>query len=86
MQTRTAECLSISLHVSFQYKLIRNSIPALYNMANIGYQATFVRISRDVILKVASLHNATTSWTERLKIAHHLQRSLDLELRKAFAT
>ena len=86
MKTRTAEGLAISLHISFQYKLIRDQIPSLYNMANIAYQGTFVRISRDVILKVASLYNATTYWTERLKIGQHMQRILNSELRNAFAT
>lgn len=55
-------------------------------MANIGYQGTFVRISRDVILKVASMYNATTYWTDRLKIGQHMQKALDVELKTAFAS
>lgn len=65
---------------------MRNSIPALYNMANVNYQSTFVRISRDVILKVGSLYNATSYWRERLKIGEHMKKSLDSELKTAFAT
>ena len=55
-------------------------------MANVNYQSTFVRISRDVILKVGSLYNATSYWRERLKIGEHMKKSLDSELKTAFAT
>ena len=58
----------------------------MYNLTNTVYQGTFVRISRDVILKVASLYNATSYWTERLKIGEHMKRALDLELKSAFAS
>jgi len=86
LQTRTAEGLSISLHVSFQYKLIKNKIPQLYNMANIQYHSTYVRIARDVILKIAGMYNATTYWQQRLKIGEHMKSQLSVELKNAFAT
>ena len=55
-------------------------------MANVNYQSTFVRISRDVILKVASDYNATSYWRERLSIGEHMKKALDKELQSAFAT
>ena len=61
-------------------------IPALYNLANTEYQKTFVRISNGVILKVTSMYNATSYWTERLKIGEHMKKAIDTELRSAFAT
>jgi hypothetical protein len=44
------EGLALGLHVAFQYKLIKNKIPDLYEMANLEYEETFIRIARDVIL------------------------------------
>lgn len=86
LQTRTAEGLNLSLHISFQYKLSKNEIPKLYNMANINYQSTYVRISRDVILKVAGQYNATNYWTDRKKIGEFMQSALNKELNSAFAS
>jgi len=86
LKTRTAEGLAISLYVSFQYKIVKNKIPDLYNLANINYQGTYVRIARDSILKVAGKYNATSYWTERLKIQLDMKSSLNNELSAAFAT
>ena len=64
----------------------REKIPDLYNLANINYQATYVRISRDILLKVAGKYNATSYWTERLKIQKDMKDTLNKELIPAFAT
>lgn len=85
LQTRTAEGLSLGLHVSFQYQLIKEDLPKLYNMANINYHSTYVRISRDVILKVAGMYNATNYWTDRGIIGDNMRDVLDKELMTAFA-
>ena len=54
-------------------------------MANVNYHGTYVRISRDVILKIAGMYNATNYWTDRQKIGEHMKTALDSELQKAFA-
>lgn len=86
MQTRTAEGLSLSLHISFQYKLIREDIYKLYLLANVNYQSTLVRIARDSILKVAGNYNATSYWSERAKIGNVMREALNNELAKAYAS
>jgi len=86
LKTRTAEGLAIALHVSFQYQIIKNKINSLYNLANINYQGTYARIARDVILKVAGKYNATSYWTERLKIAVDMNNTLNSELTNAYAS
>lgn len=86
LQTRTGEGLGLSLHLSFQYKVNSTQIPKLYNMANTNYHSTYVRISRDTILKVAGMYNATSYWTERKGIGDHMKEALDKELRNAFAS
>jgi regulator of protease activity HflC (stomatin/prohibitin superfamily) len=85
MQTRTMEGLSLTLFVSFQFQIEKNNITALYNLANTNYFGTYVRISRDIILKVAGQFNATSYWTERKKIGETMLTALDNELHKAYA-
>jgi regulator of protease activity HflC (stomatin/prohibitin superfamily) len=85
LQTRTAEGLGLTLYVSFQYEVNKTEIPKLYNMANINYHSTFVRISRDIILKVAGSYNATNYWTDRGRIGEKMKEALDTELKTAFA-
>ena len=85
MQTRTMEGLSLTLYVSFQFQIMKNNITNLYNLANTNYFGTYVRISRDIILKVAGQYNATSYWTERGAIGDKMLLTLDNELQKAYA-
>ncbi len=85
LQTRTGEGLSVVLSVSFQYQLIKEKIPDLYNLANVYFHSTFVRISRDVILKVGGMFNATDYWRNRIAIAEQMKITMDKELFKAYA-
>ena len=84
LQTRTAEGLGLTLYVSFQYEVNRTQIPQLYNMASVNYHSTFVRISRDIILKIGGQYNATNYWTARGDIGDKMKNALDNELMKAF--
>lgn len=85
LQTRTGEGLGLTLYISYQYQINKNELTKLYNMANVNYHGTYVRISRDVILKIAGMYNATNYWTDRQKIGEHMKTALDSELQKAFA-
>jgi hypothetical protein len=85
MQTRTMEGLSLTLYVSFQFQIEKNNITSLYNLANTNYFGTYVRISRDIILKVAGQYNATSYWTDRKAIGEKMLVTLDKELQKAYA-
>ena len=78
--------MALVLHVSFQYRLNKKDIPKLYDLANINYQGTIVRISRDVILKVGGRYNATNYWTDRQKIGDFMKESLNNELQKAYSS
>ena len=86
LQTRTAEGLALSLHVSFQYKVNREDIGKLYNLANVNYQGTIVRIARDIILKIGGQFNATNYWTDRQKIGDFMREALNAELQKAYTS
>ena len=84
LQTRTGEGLSVILSVSFQYQLIKEKITDLYNLANINFHSTYARISRDVILKVGGMFNATDYWMNRIQIAEIMKINMDKELLKAY--
>jgi regulator of protease activity HflC (stomatin/prohibitin superfamily) len=85
LETRTQEGLSLVLCVSFQYRLQKQNITDLYNLANIDYVGTLVRISRDTILKVASGYNANDYWVDRKKIGEKMKQELSGQLSKVFA-
>ena len=86
LNTRTAEGLSLTLSVSFQYQLIKEKIPNLYNLANVNFNMVFERISRDVILKVGGMFNANDYWKKREKISEKMLYELNKELNKAYST
>lgn len=44
------------------FKFQRNELPELYSLANVDYEATFVRIARDIILQVAGNFVAPKYW------------------------
>jgi regulator of protease activity HflC (stomatin/prohibitin superfamily) len=85
LQTRTMEGLALTLYVSFQFQIMKEKIPNLYNLANTNYFGTYVRISRDIILKIAGQFNATSYWIERKAIGEKMRVALDKELQKAYA-
>ncbi len=72
--------------MSFQYKVNKDDINKLYNLANINYQGTVVRIARDVILKVGGEFNATNYWTDRSKIGEYMKNALNKELQNTFSS
>lgn len=72
----------LSIIIKFKF---RDQIPELYNLANTNYQGTYIRIARDTILKIAGKYNATSYWTERLKIQLDMKDNLSVELKSAFA-
>jgi len=55
-------------------------------LANTNYHGTYLRISRDILLKIAGNYNATSYWTDRQTIADNMKDALNLELIKAYAT
>lgn len=66
METRTNDGLGLTLHVSFQYQLLKDEIPELYKLANMKYEETFIRIARDTIIKEAGKFESTSYWVRKL--------------------
>lgn len=85
LRTRTQEGLALTLHVSFQYQLVKDGIPALYDLSNLQYEQTFVRIARDILLQEAGNYQAPEYWAKRAIIGNRMQVLLDIAFHEAHA-
>ena len=70
----------------FNANLNRNNLTALYNLANVNYQGTIVRMARDVIMKVGGRYNAASYWKERKQIGEYMKNVLNEELQIAYTS
>jgi hypothetical protein len=77
LETRTKEGLGIILHVSFQYRLYRDTIPKLYKLTNVRYEETFIRLAKNIILEEASEYNAPEFWERRNEIGNNIAKKLN---------
>jgi len=85
LSTRTAEGLELQLHVAFQYQLIKEEIPKLYQLAGLNYEALFTKIAADLILQQAGHYKAPQYWTNRTYIGNQFEIELRKKLRQAHA-
>eukprot|EP00933_Yihiella_yeosuensis_P035016 TRINITY_DN28493_c0_g1_i1.p1 TRINITY_DN28493_c0_g1~~TRINITY_DN28493_c0_g1_i1.p1 ORF type:complete len:415 (+),score=61.21 TRINITY_DN28493_c0_g1_i1:78-1322(+) len=83
--TRTAEGLALNLHVAFQYHLIRDQVPQLYQSTNIMYESLYMKIARDIILRAAAQYNAPQYWTERRAIGESMLSEVNAALKASHA-
>jgi SPFH domain / Band 7 family len=86
LNARSSDGLSIGVSVSFQYQLIKNELPQLYEQSNTGYESTFVSIARDVLMQNIANYSSTQFWQIRDEITETMQSSLNLALTKAHAS
>jgi hypothetical protein len=68
IKTRTKEGLELSLHASFQYKIIKDKLPKLYRLYETDYERKITRIARKAILKVSADYKAFDYWLNRTRI------------------
>lgn len=86
LSTRTAEGLGLTLHVSFQYHLIKDKIPVLYKLANINYESLYMKVARDILLKAAAQFTAPQYWLERPEVGEKMLRYVNDGLQSSHAT
>lgn len=86
LETRTKEGLQLILHVSFQYKLYKDTIPKLYKLTNVRYEETFIRQAKNVILEQASEYNAPEYWEKRSEIGATIAKKLNDTLSTTFTS
>ena len=85
LKTRTQEGLALTLHIAFQYKLVKEGIPALYELSNLQYEQTYIRIARDTILQEAGSYQAPQYWAKRREIGKRMESLLDAAFQQAHA-
>lgn len=85
LSTRTKEGLELKLHVSFQYKLVKEKLPSLYALVGTDYEALYARIAADVILQKAGDYPAPMYWKNRTLIGHEFEVALNEKLYVAYA-
>ncbi|CAI2376289.1 unnamed protein product [Moneuplotes crassus] len=86
LETRTKEGLGLILHVAFQYKLHRHSIPKLYKLTNVRYEETFIRQAKNIILEEASEYNAPEYWEKRGEIGANIAKRLNDTLSNTYTS
>ena len=86
LETRTKEGLGLILHVSFQYRLMKDHIPQLYKLTNVRYEETFIRQAKNIILEEASEYNAPEYWEKRGYIGARIGKRLNDTLTTTYAT
>lgn len=85
LETRTAEGLALKLHVSFQYRIVKNDIPKLYKLAQTRYEETFLRQAKKVVLEEAGSYNAPEYWLNRKQIGINMLNKLNSTLQKTYS-
>lgn len=83
---RTQEGLSVTLHISFQYKLMRDNVGDLYNDFTNQYERTFITRARGAIIEESSKYNSAEYWTNRKVIGAAMKKLVNEKLKEAFAT
>jgi len=86
LATRTKDGLSLTLHLSFQYKVMPSKLNALYKLANLQYEPLVIRNARDVLLKAAAEYDAPQYWQERAKIGMEMKVLLNTRLNSVFTS
>jgi len=73
---RTRDGLALTLAVTLQYEIIRDSIPLLWEMSNLHYVESLTNVGRDVIRDVSSLWRAVEFFHNRSSIELHMRTAL----------
>ena len=83
---RTQEGLSVTLHIAFQYKLMKDKVGDLYNGFTNQYERTFITRARGAIVEESSKYNSAEYWTNRKVIGANMLKLVNEKLQEAFAT
>ena len=81
---RTQDGLAISLDISFQYQLTKESIIDIYKNHGTDYEGVFWQFARDVIRDVASLYTAIDFFNNRTSIGRAIEESMEAEFFSEF--
>ena len=85
LSTRTQEGLELHLHFAFQYVLIKDDLPQMYQLLQNDYEAIFTRIARNSVLQIAGGYIAPDYWKKRSQIGMNMTEALKQDLADAHA-
>lgn len=85
LATRTKDGLALNLHLSFQYRVVKEELAELFKMTQLMYEPLFVRNAKDVLLKAAAEYEAMEYWENRDKIGIEMHHLLDKRLQTVHA-
>jgi regulator of protease activity HflC (stomatin/prohibitin superfamily) len=72
IQTRTKNGVPITIYASFQYKIQRDNITALYNKYGTNYEGPMIRVARNYILQAAGDYDSMDFWLKRSQIGSEM--------------
>jgi len=78
--------LALTLHIAFQYHLNRDELRALYKQVQTNYEALFMKLARDILLKVAADFSAHDYWEKRTIIGQQMFNRVKSTLEESYAT
>mmetsp|Transcript_7060 Transcript_7060/g.10384 ORF Transcript_7060/g.10384 Transcript_7060/m.10384 type:complete len:328 (+) Transcript_7060:27-1010(+) len=85
LKSRTFDGLSITLEVSYQYRLNKDNVFKVFDIFATNFEPVYIKISRDVVRDVASNYNATQFFDERRRISQDMLSSLNTRLGEVHA-
>ena len=82
---RSSEGLSIEISFSFQYQLVRDSLPELYKKYQQRYEENYIRFVKGAIIEKSSNFSTTDYWKNRDMVGEEYRRAIDEKLQPYFA-
>ena len=76
----------VTMSFSFQYKLIKKSLPKMYQVYNINYEKNLLAQVEGVIKQEATQYNMTDYWTKRKEVGDKFCAALNTKLEYANCT
>jgi hypothetical protein len=86
LEARTQEGLTITMDLSFQYKLVKDKVGDLYNNFTDKYEDSFIRIARGALIEESAKHNSAEYWENRKVIGQQMKNIINERLETAHAT
>lgn len=82
LKAQDSSGLPVTLHVSLQYKLVKEDIGQLYSEYNMAYETQLVNTIRKKITETATRYTVGQIWEKREEFANTMKKMVGSEVRK----
>lgn len=82
LRSRTDDGLEVALEISFQYRLLPETIYQMYMTYGPGYHQVFVKMGMDLLTVAATKHTARAFFVNRTMIGNMMEETLRLHFKK----